>query len=71
MNRKREKDEHVERLYYMKEEGTDSMDALKSAMNENFDAAIIDELSSDDMIELTELENKITLTKKAAYNPQL
>ena len=56
----------------MKEEGTDSMDALKSAMNENFDAAIIDELSSDDMIELTELENKITLTKKGAdYAQQL
>jgi len=62
MNRKTEKDEHIERLYYMKEEGTDSMDALKSAMSENFDAAIIDELSSDDMVELTEQENKITLT---------
>ncbi len=72
MNRKREKDEHVERLYYMKEEGTDSMDALKSAMSENFDAAIIDELSSDDMVELTEQENKITLTKKGAdYAQQL
>ncbi len=64
MYRKRDKDEHVERLYYMKEEGTDSMDALKSAMNENFDAAIIDELLSEDMVELTEEENKIALTKK-------
>jgi DtxR family Mn-dependent transcriptional regulator len=72
MSRKREKDEHIERLYYMKEEGTDSMDTLKSAMNENFDAAVIDELSSDDMVELTEQENKITLTKKGAdYAQQL
>jgi len=72
VNRKTEKDEHVERLYYMKEEGTDSMDALKSAMSENFDAAVIDELSSDDMVGLTEQENKITLTKKGAdYAQQL
>ena len=45
-NRKREKDEHVERLYYMKEENDDSMDALKTAMGKNFDAAAIDELAS-------------------------
>jgi len=64
MNRKREKDEHIERLYYMKEEETDSMDILRSAMNENYDADIIDELLSGDMVELSEGENKIRLTKK-------
>ena len=48
----------------MKEDETDYMDALKSAMSENFDAAIIDELLSKDMVELTEEENKIALTKK-------
>jgi len=45
VNKKREKDEHIERLYYMKEEGADLMDALKNAMNSNFDAAIVVELS--------------------------
>ena len=53
MNRKRERDEHIERLYYMKEEETDYMGALKSAMSENFNAAIIDELVSENMVELT------------------
>jgi DtxR family Mn-dependent transcriptional regulator len=72
MNRKREKDEHIERLYYMKEEETDSMDILRSAMNENYDAAIIDELLSGDMVELSEGENKIRLTKKGTdYARQL
>ena len=72
MNRKREKDEHIERLYYMKEEETDSMDILRSAMNENYDAAIIDELLSGDMVELSEGENKIKLTKKGTdYARQL
>ena len=48
------------------------MDALKSAMSQNFDGAIIDELLSDDMVELTEQEDKIALTKKGAdYAQQL
>ena len=54
MNRKREKDEHIEQLYYMKEDSTDSMAALKSTMNENYDAAIIDELSFEDMVQLSQ-----------------
>ena len=62
-NRKREKDEHVERLYYMKEENDDSMDALKTAMGKNFDAAVIDNLASEDMVQLVQGENRITLTK--------
>lgn len=72
MNRKTEKDEYIERLYYMKEENTDSMDALKSAMNENFDAAIIEELSSEDMVQLSEDSNIIALTEKGiGYARQL
>ena len=64
MNRKRETDEHIEQLWYMKEGGQDSIDAIKTAMNENFDAAIIDKLSSEDMVKLTEQGSKIALTKK-------
>jgi len=64
MNHKREKDEHIERLYYMKEDKSDSIDLLKSAMNENYDAAVIDGLSSEDMVELSADKSKIKLTEK-------
>ena len=72
MNRKREKDEHIERLYYMKEEDSSSVDVLKSVMNENFNVTVIDELSSEGMVELTEEAKRITLTKKGeVYARQL
>lgn len=61
---KRETDEHVEQLWYMKEGGKDSIDTIKTALSENFDAAIIDKLSSEEMVELTEQGSKIALTKK-------
>ena len=64
MNRKREKDEYLEQLYYMKEEGTDSIVTLKSTMNENYDTAIIDELVVEDMVQLSEDSDTIVLTEK-------
>ena len=64
MNKKRERDEHIEQLWYMKEGGKDSIDALKSALNASYDADITDELLSEDLVELSEENNKITLTKK-------
>ncbi len=64
MNHKREKDEHLERLYYMKEEKSDSMDALEAAMGENFDASIINDLAHEGVVELVAEENRIALTEK-------
>ena len=64
MNKKQEKDEHIERLYNMKENQADSIDVLKNAMNGNYDAAIIDELSSEDMVQLSQDSNTIALTEK-------
>ncbi len=72
MGHKREKDEYLERLYYMKEDGTNSIAALKNAMNENYNAAIIDELSLEDMVQLSEGSNTIVLTEKGTgYARQL
>ncbi len=72
MNRKREKDEHIERLYYMKESGADSMATLKSTMNEDYDAVIIDALLSEDMILLNQESDTIALTEKGTdYARQL
>ena len=64
MNRKREKDEHLERLWYIKEEESDSTDDLKSIMKEDFSSEIVEELSSEDLVELREHGVKIRLTAK-------
>jgi len=64
MNRKRETDEHIEQLWYMKEGGKDSIDDLKTALDTGYDADITNELLSDGLVQLSEHNNSITLTKK-------
>ncbi len=64
MSKNREKDEHIERLYHMKEDSKDSINDLKIAMNGNCDTGIIDELESEDMVELLAEGSKIRLTAK-------
>jgi DtxR family Mn-dependent transcriptional regulator len=66
MNTKREKDEHIERLYHMKEDDKDSVADLKVAMNGNCDMSIIDELESEDMVDLSAEDGKIRLTTRGA-----
>jgi len=64
MNNRREKDEHIEILYYMEEDQKDLMDNLKSGMGQNFDKVLVDELSSENIVKLTDNGNKISLTDK-------
>jgi DtxR family Mn-dependent transcriptional regulator len=72
MIKKRERDEYLEQLWYMKEEGKDSIDALKSALDMDYDADITNELLSEDLVNLSEEMNLITLTKKGEdYAQQL
>lgn len=72
MNKNRERDEHLEQLWYMKEDGKDSVEALKNSMGAGYDADIIDQLLSDDLIELSEQNDKIVLTKRGGdYARQL
>jgi DtxR family Mn-dependent transcriptional regulator len=47
----------------MKEEIKDSLVILKSAMSQDFDANIIDELSYDGLVELSQERDRISLTK--------
>ncbi len=63
MNKTRERDEHLEQLWYMKEGGKDSINVIKDAMDKKYDASIIDEIVSEDLAELSE-NDKIALTKK-------
>jgi len=46
-----DRDEHIEQLWYMKEQKEDSIDLLKKTMKRSFDAKIIQELSMDGFIE--------------------
>lgn len=64
VNLKRETDEHIERLYHMNEDKVDSVEALKIAMNGDYNDSIIDKLAFEDMIEMTSDGSKIRLTKK-------
>ena len=64
MNERRQADEHLERLWYMKEEGRDSLRDLKGAMGEGFDLDLVHDLSSAGLVEVSETEDKIVLTKK-------
>ena len=63
-NRQREKDEYLERLWYMKTEQKESIDVLKNAMEENYDPKMVDELLSEELVNLLEGDTKIMLTKK-------
>jgi DtxR family Mn-dependent transcriptional regulator len=72
MNKKRERDEHLEQLWYMKEEGKDLVCGLQEMMNEGYDFDIIEELVAEEMVELSEEKDKIELTKMGeGYSRQL
>ena len=64
MSKKRERDEYLEQLWYMKEKEDDSVESLKSSNDINYDPHVIEELVYEDMVELAEGEKKITLTQK-------
>ena len=70
-NKKREKEEYLERLWCMKEDAKDSKDDLKSMINHSFDESIIDELVHKDLVELRENGERINLTKKGLASAQL
>jgi DtxR family Mn-dependent transcriptional regulator len=63
-NTNREKDEYLERLWYMMERGLDSVNDLKNTLNSGYDENLTDELISEDLAELDKDNTKITLTKK-------
>ncbi len=62
MNNQRLKDEHIEGLYDLHEEGEDKVEALKSAMKGELDAQIIEALVSEEVAAITDDGQKISLT---------
>jgi DtxR family Mn-dependent transcriptional regulator len=64
MNHKEEKDEYLEKLWYMKEETRDLTDDLKKAVGETFQIGIINELVTEGFVELAEAGDRVHLTQK-------
>lgn len=64
MTGKRDRDEHLEHLWYMKESKEDSLDELKKIMGENFYEDVFKELLEEDFVKLIGEDNKVFLTEK-------
>jgi DtxR family Mn-dependent transcriptional regulator len=59
-----ERDEHLEKLWHIRDEKSDSFVTLKEHMGEIFNQAAIDELRRDGMVDFVLGSDRITLTKK-------
>ncbi len=64
MNRKKDKDEYLEKMWYMKEENKESLDDLREMMGESFDQGAMESLVADHMIEFDKIVNKVSYTKE-------
>ena len=64
MSSKQEKEEYLEKLWYMKEDGTDLTDDLKNSLVGSFKAEMIEELTVEGLVELSEESSRIKLTNK-------
>ncbi|MFH1761593.1 MAG: metal-dependent transcriptional regulator [bacterium] len=64
MNRKREKEEYLERLWQMKEQSKHAMEDLKNGIDTDFNIEILNELSDEDLVEIGQDHKNINLTPK-------
>lgn len=62
MVNKYEKDEHLERLWHMKEDGTQGLKDLQEGMGKEFNRAIIDELVKAGMVNFDQEKSTIELS---------
>ncbi len=63
INRRREKEEHLERLWEMKENGLESVNDLEEAENVDFDKRVIEDLVVEGLVDVSEETAKIVLTE--------
>ncbi|GAB4273141.1 MAG: metal-dependent transcriptional regulator [Deferrisomatales bacterium] len=61
-NGKRQRDEHLECLWYMKEKGDDSLEALREGTGHDFDPAILGDLEADGLVAISEDGRRVALT---------
>lgn len=60
----REKEEHLEGLWGLKEDGHDSIDDLEKALSGDYDALVVEELALEGLVELSTEKMRITLTER-------
>lgn len=65
-DRKKEKEEYLERLWEMRENSQDSFDDLAVALNGSYDTLVIEELALESLAELNTPENRVVLTDRGA-----
>ncbi len=61
---RKEKDEHLERLWNMKEYKEDSIHDLKNALGEEYNDDILNQLASEGLVFINKETDKISLTKE-------
>jgi DtxR family Mn-dependent transcriptional regulator len=61
---RREKEEYLEKLWEMSEQGQEPVEQLRKAMESDFDTRMIEDLVREDLVELTKGKQKIALTEK-------
>ncbi|MBF0465244.1 MAG: metal-dependent transcriptional regulator [Nitrospirae bacterium] len=64
MKRNIEIDEYLEHMWYMEEEGKNSLASLKDEIGEKFSMEILDMMIADDLVKLEDMETAISLTDK-------
>lgn len=62
-NNHKEKEEHLEGLWEMKERQQVSLNNLEEAMNGNYDARMMEDLALEGLVELSDEGNGVTLTE--------
>ncbi|MBU0468300.1 MAG: metal-dependent transcriptional regulator [Candidatus Omnitrophica bacterium] len=64
MNNKNMQEEHLEKLWNMKEEGKDSIEDLKEFMGKDYDLEIVKQLEASLLVETDTISKKIKLTEE-------
>ena len=65
-NKRKDKEEYLERLWELKEAGSESLDDFMRAVKDDYDPELLDSLTSDGLVELDEKEKRIKLTAGGA-----
>jgi DtxR family Mn-dependent transcriptional regulator len=63
-DRKKEKEEYLEKLWEMKERDLDSLDDLAAALNGSYDGPVVEQLASENLAVLSKGDNRVALTDK-------
>ena len=64
MKKNDELDEYLEKLWYMKEDGEDSIEVLKESFNDLYNSDVVDTLSADGLVVLEKDGTRIILTEE-------